>query len=81
MIRNVLAVTDSYDREKTTFIQFVIFGKSAENFEKVVNKGDLVGILNSELKVDNYENKEGEKKRDIYALASRWQLYKKKQEN
>src|SRR5699024_2293583 len=81
ILRNVLAVVDNYDREKTNFIQFTIFGKNAENFEKVVDKGDLVGLMNAKLKIDQYENKEGEKRNSIYALASNWQLYRKKKDN
>lgn len=81
MVKNALAVVDNYNRENTNFIQFTIFGKSAENFEKVVDKGDLVGLANAELKVDQYENEDGDKRSYTYALANNWQLYRKKKDS
>lgn len=81
MLRNVLAVVDNYNREKTNFIPFTLFGKTAENFDKVVDKGDLLGLVNAEMKADNYDNKDGEKRTFIYALANNWQLYRKKNDN
>ena len=81
MLRNVLAVVDNYNREKTNFIPFTMFGKTAENFHKVVDKGDLIGLANAEMKADNYENKDGDKRTFYYALTSNWQLYRKKNDN
>ena len=66
IINNALAVTDKKDRNKTNFIPFTLIGKSAENFNKVVKKGDLIAIENAEVKVDNY----------TYALAFNFQLLK-----
>lgn len=80
MVRGTIAVTDNYNREKTNFINFTMFGKQAENFEKVLDKGDLIGLMNAEMKVDQYE-KEEETKYNVYALASNWQLLRKKGDN
>lgn len=76
IINNALAVTDKKDRNKSNFISFTLIGKSAENFNKVVKKGDLISIENAELKVDNYTNKDGEKRSRTYALAFNFQLLK-----
>lgn len=76
IINNALAVTDKKDRNKSNFISFTLIGKSAENFSKIVKKGDLISIENAELKVDNYTNKDGEKRSRTYALAFNFQLLK-----
>lgn len=78
VINNTLAVTDKGNRDKTNFINFTMFGKSAENFEKVANKGDLISLENTELKVDNYTNKDNEKRTNVYALAFVFQVLKRK---
>lgn len=69
IINNALAVVDKRDREKTNFIPFTLIGKTAENFESIVEKGDLIAIENAELKVDRYLNKDGENRTRIYALG------------
>lgn len=76
IINNTLAVTDKKDRNKTNFIPFTLIGKSAENFNKVVKKGDLIAIENAEVKVDNYTTKDGDKRSRTYALAFNFQLLK-----
>lgn len=76
IINNTLAVTDKKDRNKTNFIPFTLIGRSAENFNKVAKKGDLIAIENAELKVDNYSTKDGEKRSKTYALAFNFQLLK-----
>lgn len=43
----------------TDFIQIQTWNKQAENCEKYLLKGDLVGIT-GEIRVDKYKNKEGE---------------------
>lgn len=80
MVRNSIAVPKNFDREKVNFINITIFGQNAENFKKVVDKGDLVAIT-SELTVDDYENKDGEKRTSFYALVDKWELCRKKKEN
>ena len=78
VINNTLAVVDKGNREKTNFINFTLFNKSAENFEKVASKGDLIALENAELKVDNYTNKDNEKRTNVYALAFVFQVLRKK---
>ena len=74
IINNALAVTDKKDRNKTNFISFTLIGLSAENFNKLVKKGDLIAIENAELKVDNYTDKNGSKRNRTYALAFNFEL-------
>lgn len=76
IINNALAVTDKKDRNKTNFISFTLIGLSAENFNKLVKKGDLIAIENAELKVDNYTDKNGSKRNRTYALAFNFELMK-----
>ena len=49
----------SGERE-SDFINFVLWGKSAENFSNMVSKGNRVGI-NGRLQTRNYENNQGQK--------------------
>lgn len=81
IINNSLAVVDKGDRNKTNFVPFTLMGKTAENFEKIVSKGDLISIENAELKVDRYKNKEGENRTRTYALSFFFTRLKGKSEN
>lgn len=78
IINNALAVVDKGDRNKTNFIPITIIGRGAENFDKVVKKGDLVALENAEIKVDNYKTKDGDKRNKTYALSFNFQLLKSK---
>ena len=55
-----LAVTDSYNREVTHWLNIVVWGKPAENCANYLNKGSLVGI-DGRIQTRNYENQEGRK--------------------
>ena len=55
-----LAVTDSYNREVTHWLNIIVWGKSAENCANYLSKGSLVGV-DGRIQTRNYENKEGRK--------------------
>ncbi len=55
-----LAVTDSFNREVTHWLNVVVWGKSAENCANYLSKGSLVGV-DGRIQTRNYENKEGRK--------------------
>ncbi|GAA3715099.1 hypothetical protein GCM10022378_01990 [Salinicoccus jeotgali] len=78
VVNNSIAVTDKGNREKVNFIPFTILGKGAENLKKVAEKGDMIALENAELKVENYTNKNDEKRTRTYALAFFFSLVKKK---
>lgn len=66
-----LAVDRPFAKEKTTdFFNIVVFGKSAENCEKFLVKGRLVGIQ-GRIQNDSYTDKEGTKKYKTNIIADR----------
>ena len=57
--RFTLAIDDGYgENKKTNFISIVVFGKQAENCERFIGKGSLVGI-HGRLQTGSYTNKDG----------------------
>lgn len=60
MCRFTLAVNDGYgEKQKTSFIPIVVFGKQAENCEKYLSKGSKAGVT-GRIQTGSYE-KEGQK--------------------
>lgn len=55
-------------KDETDFINLQFWGKVAENLKNYCDKGSLVGIK-GELRVDSFEDKDGNKKRNTYVLA------------
>ena len=59
--RFTIAVNDGYgERERTSFIPIVVFGKSAENCDRFLSKGRKVAV-NGRIQTGSYTNKEGNK--------------------
>ena len=57
--RFTLAVNDGYgEKQRTNFIPIVVFGKQAENCERFLKKGRLVGVQ-GRLQTGSYTNKDG----------------------
>lgn len=73
-----IAVNDGYgEKQKTSFINIVVFGKQAENADKYLSKGDKVAI-HGRIQTGSYE-KDG---RTIYTtdiIAERIEFLTKKQ--
>ena len=55
-------------KDETNFINFQCWGKVAENLKNYCSKGSLIGIR-GELRVESFEGKDGNKKRNTYVLA------------
>lgn len=66
-LRFNLAVTK--DRDKTNFIPVRVLGKLAENLTNYQKKGSLIGVEGS-IEIDQYEDKNGNKKSNMYVLAN-----------
>ena len=59
-----LAVSRKLDKEKTDFIECVVFGNLVKVISEYTEKGNRI-IVNGELNIDNYENKDGQKVKTI----------------
>lgn len=57
------------DKEKTNFIPVRVLGKLAENLTNYQKKGSLIGVEGS-IEIDQYEDKNGNKKSNMYVLAN-----------
>lgn len=57
------------DKDKTNFIPIRVLGKLAENLANYQKKGSLIGIQGS-IEIDNYEDKDGNKRSNQYVLAN-----------
>lgn len=66
-LRFNLAITK--DKEKTNFIPIRVLGKLAENLTNYQKKGSLIGVEGS-IEIDQYEDKNGNKKSNMYVLAN-----------
>lgn len=65
-----LAVNDGYgDKERTSFISTVVFGRQAENCEKYLSKGSRIGV-SGRLQTGSYE-KDGTKFYTTDVVANR----------
>lgn len=56
-----VAIDDGWgEKKKTNFIPVTVFGKKAENCERFLTKGKLVGVQ-GKIQTGSYTNKEGQK--------------------
>lgn len=55
--------------DKADFINCQVWGTQAENLTKYQDKGSLIGIVGS-LRVDQYKDKDGNKRYKTYVLAN-----------
>ena len=55
---------------ETDFINFQVWGKIAETMNDYCKKGDLIAIR-GQLRVDNYQDKDGNKRSKTYVLAEK----------
>lgn len=68
------------DKDKTNFIPVRVLGKLAENLVNYQKKGSLIGIEGS-IEIDNYEDKDGNKRTNMYVLANGIEYLEKKETN
>lgn len=58
--RFTVAIDDGYgEKKRTNFIPIVVFGKQAENCEKYLHKGSMVGISDAKIQTGSYQDKDG----------------------
>ena len=66
-----VAVDDGYgEKKKTNFIPVTVFGKQAENCEKFIGKGSLVGVQ-GRLQSGSYTDKNGSTVYTLEVIADR----------
>ena len=58
--------------QKTDFFDGIVFGRQAETFAEYCHKGDEVLVAGS-VEIDDYETKEGEKRKSVKIKAQTWQ--------
>lgn len=67
-----IAVPRSYKNEQgefdTDFVDFVAWGKTAENYSDFCKKGDLIGV-EARVETNTYETSDGEKKKSTQIVA------------
>lgn len=83
VISTLLAVKRIYhsqDGQDTDFIQLSIFGHQAENFQKMVSKGDKIGIDGS-IKTSKYADENGEVRYGWAITISHFYLLSSKSHN
>ena len=56
----ILAVNDSYDRDKTHWLPIVVWGKSAENCAQYIGKGSHIAV-EGRVSTRDYEKQDGTK--------------------
>jgi single-strand DNA-binding protein len=64
------------DNEKSNFFDAVIFGKSAENFGKYAEKGQVIH-LSGEIEQQSWQTNDGQKRSKVVLKAWDWSLGKK----
>ena len=60
-------------KEEPTFIDVTIFGKRGEAFAKYHQKGKPAFVEGS-LRLDNWEDRDGNKRSKLYVVADEWQF-------
>ncbi len=66
-------------KEKTMFIDFVIWKESGDRFAKMCKKGDPV-LINGELELDTWEDRNQNKRQAHKVTVYRWQALKSTEE-
>lgn len=65
---------DNEQREEVLFIDVTFFGRSAENLQKLVRKGDPLMVEGS-LRLESWESKSGEKRTKITVRGENFQIF------
>ncbi|AUO14768.1 single-stranded DNA-binding protein [Priestia megaterium] len=74
-----VAVTNPYNREKTSFVPVEVWNRQAENTSNFCSKGSKVGIV-GHIEIDQYE-KDGQKKTFTKVVASNVEFLSPKGDN
>jgi single-strand DNA-binding protein len=71
---NETYTVDNEKRTATTFVDVQLWGASAENFSKLVQKGQQI-LVEGALRQDNWEDKQTKQTRSkLFVKAERWQF-------
>jgi single-strand DNA-binding protein len=79
VVHGTVAVNESWTQdgekqEKRVFVDFTMWGKRAEAFEKYHNKGDST-FLEGKLQLDNWEDKEtGKPRNKLFMYVTNWEF-------
>lgn len=82
IVENILGVRKdkkSNGQYESDFIRIVLFDHNAEFISKYAKKGDRLGIV-GKLRVDNYQDKEGNYKTSTYVVVDKMELLTPKKE-
>ena len=71
-----LAVNNIRKENDTTYVDFTVFGKTAENLSKITGQGDNV-MIDGRLSIRSYEAKDGSKRKSTEVLANNFNLVSK----
>lgn len=79
VIDNTIAVKkekkNSLGEYESDFIKIVLFDNNAEYLSKYSKKGDKIGVV-GKLRVDPYQDKEGNYRTDVYVIVDKVELLK-----
>ena len=71
---NETYTVDNEKRTATTFVDVQLWGTSAENFSKLVQKGEQI-LVEGALRQDTWEDKQTKQNRSkLFVRAERWQF-------
>lgn len=68
-LRFSIAVRRNFNKNEVDFIDIVAWEKRAEFISKYFKKGDMIGIVGT-LQTNIYENRSGQKIKQVYILAN-----------
>jgi single-strand DNA-binding protein len=64
-------------QQLTTFVDLKVWGMAAENFAKLVRRGQEV-LVEGTLRQDRWEDEKGNKRSKLYVNVSSWQIAQRK---
>lgn len=83
ILNNTLAVRkdkkDSKGNYETDFIQIILFDHNAEFLNKYAKKGDKI-LINGKMRVDRFQDKEGNYRTSNYVVVDRVELLSQKRD-
>ena len=83
VVNSLLAIKRIYkssDNVDTDFVPLTIFGKQAENFDRLTKKGDKIGI-DGRIKTSTYTNEQGQTERGWSVVIDHFYLISTKPHN
>ena len=71
-----LAINNIRKENDTTYVDFTVFGKTAENLLKITGQGDNV-MIDGRLSIRSYEAKDGSKRKSTEVIVNSFNLVSK----